>query len=128
MIEELKTFLLRGNVVDLAVAVVIGAAFAAIITAFVDGIIGPLIAAIVGQPDFAMWTTTVLGTEFGTGLVISAIINFVAVGLVLFFMVRGVNRLMAARRREDTDEVTVQETPEEIILLREIRDKLGANR
>ena len=126
MIAELKAFLLRGNVVDLAVAVVIGAAFTAIVTAIVDGIIGPLIAAIVGQPDFTTWTTTVFGTEFGTGLVISAIINFLAVGTVLFFMVKGVNRLMEARRREETDEVTVEETPEEIVLLREIRDRLGS--
>lgn len=126
MAKEIKEFLLRGNVVDLAVAVVIGIAFAAIITAIVDGIIGPLIAAIVGQPNFTQWNTVIAGTEFGTGLVISAIINFVAVGLILFFMVKAVNRLMEARRDETTDEVTIEETPEDIVLLREIRDRLGA--
>ena len=126
MISELKAFLLRGSVIDLAVAVVIGAAFAAIITALVDGIIGPLIAAILGEPDFTTWTTTIAGTEFGTGLVIGAVINFIAVGTILFFIIRAANRLMEARRREGTDEVTVAETPEDIVLLREIRDRLGA--
>jgi large conductance mechanosensitive channel len=125
MASELKAFLLRGNVIDLAVAVVIGAAFAAIITAVVDGIIGPLIAAIVGETDFTQWTTTLAGTEFGTGLVIGAVINFLAVGTILFVMIRAVNRLVEASRREDTDEVTIEETPEDIVLLREIRDRLG---
>ena len=124
MIAELKTFLLRGNVIDLAVAVVIGVAFTAIVTAIVDGIIGPLIALIVGEPDFTGWTVTVSDTEFLVGVVISAVINFVAVGTVLFFVVKGVNRLMDARRREADPEVTAEETPEELLLLRDIRDAL----
>ena len=124
MIDELKAFLLRGNVVDLAVAVVIGAAFTAIVTAFVEFIINPLIGLIFGQPDLSSVVLTVSDAEFGIGSVLNAVINFVLVGLVLFFMVKGFNSLMDKRRDEETEEVTVEETPEDIVLLREIRDAI----
>lgn len=127
MIDELKAFLLRGNVVDLAVAVVIGAAFTAIVTAFVEFIINPLIGLIFGQPDLSSVVLTVSDAEFGIGSVLNAVINFVLVGLVLFFMVKGFNSLMDKRRDEETEEVTVEETPEDIVLLREIRDAIRTN-
>jgi large conductance mechanosensitive channel len=124
--SELKAFLLRGNVVDLAVAVVIGAAFTAIVTAIVTGLITPLIALLVGQPDASGLNFQISGTQFLLGDVIEAVINFLIVGLILFLIVRAINRLVEARRDEATDEVTIEETPEEIVLLREIRDRLGA--
>lgn len=127
MIDELKAFLLRGNVVDLAVAVVIGAAFTAIVTAFVEFIINPLIGLIFGQPDLSSVVLTVSDAEFGIGSVLNAVINFVLVGIVLFFMVKGFNSLMDKRRDEETEEVTVEETPEDIVLLREIRDAIRTN-
>lgn len=126
MINELKAFLLRGNVIDLAVAVVIGTAFIAIVTALVEGIINPLIALLVGQPAVNDVVVTISGTEFFVGQVVGATINFVLVGVVLFFFVRSANSLMAARRDETTEEVTEEETPEEILLLRQIRDRLAA--
>ncbi len=127
MISELKAFLLRGNVIDLAVAVVIGAAFTAIVTALVDNIINPLIALIFGQPDLSGVAFTISDSTFGVGNVLNAVINFVLVGLVLFFVVKAANRMMEARRNEETDEVTVEETPEDIVLLREIRDAIRTN-
>lgn len=125
MISELKAFLLRGNVVDLAVAVVIGAAFTLIVTAFVDNIVNPLIALIFGQPDMSGIAFTVNEATFGVGLVLQAILNFILVGIVLFFVVKAANRAMEARKREvDADEPEVVEIPEDVQLLREIRDSL----
>jgi len=115
---------MKGNVIDLAVAVVIGAAFAAIITALVEGIINPIIAAIVGQPDITQVTTSIGSAELLTGQVIGAIINFVLVGLVLFLLVKAANKAMDARKKEP-EEVEVVADPEEILLLREIRDSLS---
>lgn len=125
MISELRAFLLRGNVVDLAVAVAIGTAFTAIVTAIVEGILNPLIALLVGANSIDGATVVIRDTTFSYGRVIGATINFVLVGTVLFLVVKGANRLIEARRREETDEVTQDETPEEIVLLREIRDRLG---
>ncbi|MEO2105899.1 MAG: large conductance mechanosensitive channel protein MscL [Actinomycetota bacterium] len=124
MLKEFKEFLMKGNVIDFAVAVVIGAAFAAIITALVEGIINPIIAAIVGQPDITQVTTSIGSAKLLTGQVIGAIINFVLVGLVLFLLVKAANKAMDARKKEP-EEVEVVADPEEILLLREIRDSLS---
>ena len=82
-----KTFLLRGNVVDLAVGVVIGIAFAAVITAFVKDLVTPLIAAIGGQPDFSTLYFTVNNSKFLYGDFINAIFAFVIVAAVIYFLV-----------------------------------------
>jgi large conductance mechanosensitive channel len=84
---EFKQFLLRGNVVDLAVAVVIGAAFGAIVTSIVDNLITPLIAAIGGQPDFSEIGFKINGSQFNVGLVINAILSFLIIAAVIFFFV-----------------------------------------
>lgn len=128
MIQELKAFLLRGNVIDLAVAVVIGAAFSAIVTAFVTGIVTPLIGAIFGSSDFSSLVVDARGQEFLVGGVVNAIINFIAVGTVLFFVVRAANRAMEARKRSVGAEEAVPEPEisEDVALLREIRDALVA--
>ncbi len=85
MIKGFRDFILRGNVIDLAVAVVIGAAFGAVITAFVADIITPLIAAIFGQPDFSGLTFTINGSKFLYGAFINALVSFllIAAGGVL---------------------------------------------
>lgn len=124
MIQELKAFLLRGNVIDLAVAVAIGAAFTAIVTAIVTGIITPLIGLLFGGDNFAGYTEIVRGQEFLIGGVISAIINFVAVGVILFFVVKAANRATALRKKEVDAEEAPPEIPEDVALLREIRDAL----
>ncbi len=87
MIKGFRDFILRGNVVDLAIAVVIGAAFSAVVNAFVTGIVTPLIAAIVGKPSFNELTFTIGKGVFLYGTVLTALISFVSVAAVLYFFV-----------------------------------------
>ena len=96
LVDEFKTFILQGNVLDLAVAVVIGAAFAAIVTSLVENIITPIIAAIGGQPDFSALTFTINNSEFRYGAFINSLISFLIIALVIFFLIiKPVNALMA---------------------------------
>ncbi len=87
MLKGLKDFLLRGNVIDLAVAVVIGAAFGAVVTALVKDLITPLIAAIVGKPDFSGLTFTVNNSKFLYGEFINAVVSFLLIGTAVYFFV-----------------------------------------
>jgi large conductance mechanosensitive channel len=103
MLKGFKQFLLRGNVVDLAVAVVIGTAFGVVVTALVKDLLTPLIAAIGGQPDFSAWQFTVNGSRFLIGDFINAVIAFVMVAAAIyFFVVAPMNALEARRRSEPT--------------------------
>ena len=96
LVDEFKTFILRGNVLDLAVAVVIGVAFAAIVASLVENIITPIIAAIGGQPDFSALTFTINNSEFRYGAFINSLISFLMIALVIFFLIiKPVNALMA---------------------------------
>jgi large conductance mechanosensitive channel len=108
VLKDFKTFLLRGNVVDLAVGIVIGAAFGALVTAFVKDLITPIIAAIIGKPDFSALTFTINGSVFRYGEFLNALISFVTIAAaVFFFVVKPVNALMARRRTErDPDSET----------------------
>jgi large conductance mechanosensitive channel len=111
--NDFKQFLFRGNVVDLAVGVVIGVAFGTVVTAFVKDLITPLIAAIVGKPDFSAIQFTVNGSVFGLGDFINALLSFVLVaGAVFFFVVKPVNYLMARARREPPADPTTMKCPE----------------
>jgi large conductance mechanosensitive channel len=105
---EFKQFLLRGNVVDLAVGIVIGAAFAAVVQAAVTDLLTPLVAAIFGQPDFNALTFTVNGSTFRYGHFLNVLIAFITVALVVFFfVVKPINRLTElANRRESPDPST----------------------
>jgi large conductance mechanosensitive channel len=87
MLRDFKDFLLRGNLIELAVAVVIGLAFAAVVTALVEGLITPLIAAIFGQPDFSDLTFTINESVFRYGDVLNALITFVLVVAAIYFLV-----------------------------------------
>jgi large conductance mechanosensitive channel len=128
MLNEFKAFLLRGNVIDLAVAVVIGAAFATIVTAIVEGLVTPLIGAFGGIPGFSAWVFTVNSSQFAIGRVINAILGFVVVAAVIFFLVvKPMNALMARAAR--TTEVGEPPAPtKEEVLLAEIRDLLKSQR
>jgi large conductance mechanosensitive channel len=107
-LKEFRAFLLRGNVVDLAVAVVIGAAFTALVNALVRDIITPLVAALFGKPDFGDLAFTVNSSRFAYGDLINALISFVLIAaVVFFFVVQPVNYLMARLRTEpDVDSET----------------------
>ena len=127
MLKDFKAFLMRGNVVDLAVAVVIGAAFAAIVSAFSEGIITPLIGMIISK-DFGEMTFDINGSTFSYGLVIDAVIKFIAYAAVIFFVIVKPMQVLNARRARG--EVT-EDTPapsDEAVLLTEIRDLLSARR
>jgi large conductance mechanosensitive channel len=123
MIKGFKDFVLRGNVVDLAVAVVIGTAFGLVVTAFSKDFIGGIIGAIGGSPDFGRAGFTVNHSPIIIGSTINALINFVIVaGAVYFFVIVPVNRLM--ERRKSGEEPEVQAPSEDVLLLQEIRDLL----
>lgn len=127
MIQELKDFLLRGNVVELAVAVVIGAAFSAVITAFVENIINPIIGLLPGADSLDALSATIGGAEFTYGLFLSALLSFIAVGTVLFFVIRAYNKAAEMNAKAEEEEIVVEAPAEEIMLLREIRDQLRTN-
>jgi large conductance mechanosensitive channel len=100
MFRGFKEFVLRGNVLDLAVAVVIGGAFGALITALVKDILTPLIGALVGQPDFSAYTVSVNGSTFLVGDFLNAVISFLLIAAaVYFFVVVPINAVVARRRR-----------------------------
>ncbi len=125
MIEEFRKFILRGNVIDLAVAVVLGAAFGAIVTSLTNDIIMPLVGILLGGVDFASLSVQVGSAVLAYGKFIQAIINFLIVGLALFFIVKAVNRAMEFRRKAEV--VVAPPAPaEDVVLLREIRDLLRA--
>ena len=110
MLRDFRAFILRGNVVDLAIGVAIGAAFALVIAAFTEGIVNPLLAIPGDTASFSENTVTIGGAVFRYGLVIDALIRFVITAAVLFFfVVVPVNKLMAKRRTEPEVEATTQD-------------------
>lgn len=115
-ISEFKTFMMRGNVLDMAVGVVIGSAFTAIVTSVVENLLTPVIALIMGKTDFS---SIVVG-PFGIGAVINAIVTFLITAFVVFWIVKAVNRL-APKKVEQPEEPKGPTTEE---LLTEIRDLL----
>lgn len=124
MLSEFKAFLMRGNVVDLAVAVVIGAAFTGIVTAISTGLITPLIGMIIGK-DFTQMSFEINGSTFNYGLVIDATIRFVSVAAVIFFLVVKPMQAMAERRARGEVTEDAPAPSDEAVLLTEIRDLLG---
>lgn len=114
MLKEFKKFILRGNVVDLAVAVVVGAAFGAVVTALVENFVTPLIAAIGGLPDFSKLSFTINGSEFGYGKILNALISFLSIAaVVFFFVIHPINKLMAhAKPSDEVEKPAERECPE----------------
>jgi len=112
MIKEFKAFVLRGNVVDLAVAVVIGAAFGAVVTAFVNYLLTPLIA-IPGKYSFMNLTFTIRHSVFSYGRFLAALISFVLIAAaVFFFVIKPINALAARRRQGEEAEPGTRDCPE----------------
>jgi len=111
MLKGFKEFILRGNVVDLAVAVVIGAAFGAVVTALVKDLITPLIAAIFGKPDFSSLSFTINSSTFLYGEFINAVISFVLIAAAVYFVIVAPMNALAARRAKGQDPTT-RECPE----------------
>jgi large conductance mechanosensitive channel len=114
MLKGFKEFVLRGNVLDLAIAVVIGAAFSALVTALVKDLITPLIGAIVGKPDFSAWVVTINGSDFLIGDFLNAVIAFLLMAAaVYFFVVAPMNAWIARRKRGEVPvDPTTKKCPE----------------
>lgn len=128
MLAGFKNFIMRGNVIELAVAFVIGAAFVAVVNTLVSGLITPLIAAIVGQPSLdGALIVTVNNANFLFGAVLGAIINFLLIAAAVYFLiVLPINKL--AERRKAGIEPEPEAPAEDVLLLQEIRDLLAARR
>lgn len=125
MVKGFKEFLLRGNVVDLAVAVIIGAAFGAVVKAFADDFVGGLIGVIGGTPNFDTAGIEIGDGKIVVGTTITALINFVIVAAVVYFVVVVPMKTIMARSAKDADAETPAPT-DEAVLLTEIRDLLKA--
>ena len=132
MVSEFKEFIAKGNVIDLAVAVVIGAAFGKIVTAFVDKIVMPPIGLLIGGVDFSKWVITlkdatvsaageaVPAVAIGIGEFLNTLIQFLIIAMAVFMVVKAINRM---HKKEDAP--AAPDVPsEDVLLLREIRDSL----
>lgn len=112
MFDDFKRFMLRGNVIDMGVGVVIGVAFKSVVDALVQNLMTPLIAAIGGQSDFSELSFTINNSQFLYGEFINALISFVITGIVVFYaIVRPINALMSRYRQEETPEPTTHKCP-----------------
>lgn len=126
MIQEFKDFIAKGNVMDMAVGIIMGAAFTAIVTSLVDDLVNPLIGLFVGGVDFSGMSAGIGDAQFMYGNFINAVIKFLIIAWVVFLLVKGVNKMraMAEGEKEEAPEEPKGPTQEE--LLAEIRDALKA--
>lgn len=128
MFKEFKNFLFRGNLLDLAVAVILGTAFGAVVSSLVKDVVTPLIGAIGGQPDFSSLVIKAGEGRITYGNFLNTVISFVIVALVMFLILKAASR---AHKLMATTDVPVDDAPppsDEAVLLAEIRDLLSANR
>ncbi|MGX7348289.1 large conductance mechanosensitive channel protein MscL [Aerococcus vaginalis] len=126
MLQDFKDFIAKGNVIDMAIGVVMGSAFTAIVNSMVSDLITPLIGVVLGQIDLSGYSVEFMGATFGVGNFVNAVISFLIISLVLFFIVKGVSALQNAghRNEEVVEEPTISN---EEVLLTEIRDLLSQN-
>ena len=125
MLKEFKEFISKGNVMDMAVGIIIGGAFTAIVTALVDSILMPVIGALCGGLSVADMSITVGNAAIGYGAFIQAIIDFLLVAWVLFMIIKALNKAKAAvAKEEEPAPEEPEEKPADIVLLEEIRDLL----
>ena len=120
-LEEFKAFAIRGNVIDLAVAVVIGAAFGKIVTSLVDTVLMPTIGLLLGGIDFTKWGLPVGESTIAYGKFIQATVDFFIIALVIFLVIRTLSRF---EKKKEIEAKADLEPSEEVLLLREIRDSL----
>ncbi|NCN52770.1 large-conductance mechanosensitive channel protein MscL [Candidatus Parcubacteria bacterium] len=120
--EEFKKFAMRGNVVDMAVGIVIGAAFGKIVASLVENIVTPTIGLVLGGIDLTSFTINIGSASIAYGTFLQSIIDFIIIAFAIFLVIKGMNKL---QRHEDKKTEAQQKVPsEEVILLREIRDTL----
>ena len=127
MLQEFKQFIMRGNILDLAVAVILGVAFGLVVSSFTDGVLMAFIAAIVGKPNFDDVTFEIGDGVIRIGTFLTSVVNFVIIAAVLFLLLKAIEKATSSRRKDDAD----AETPapsDEAVLLTEIRDLLASRR
>lgn len=125
MLKEFKEFISKGNVMDMAVGIIIGGAFTAIVTALVDNILMPVIGVITGGHSVEDMSVTVGNATIGYGAFLQAVIDFLLVAFVLFMIIRSMNKAKAAMiKKEEEAPAEPEPVPEDIALLTEIRDLL----
>jgi len=122
MIKEFRDFVMKGNVLDLAVAVIMGIAFGAIITSLVNDIIMPIVGVRMGGVDFSSLSVTVGDAVIAYGKFLQTIVNFILIALSLFFVIKSINTMQKQLTKEK--EAAPPAPPEDVVLLREIRDLL----
>lgn len=126
MIKEFRDFIAKGNVMDLAVGIIIGAAFTAIVSSLVEDLINPLIGLFVGGLDFSGLSFGIGDAQFMYGSFITAVINFLIIAFVVFLLVKGVNRIKDSAVKKEAPAPEAPKGPSEVELLAEIRDALKA--
>ena len=124
MMKEFKEFISRGNVMDMAVGIIIGGAFTAIVGSLVADIITPIIGMILGGVNFSELAVTVGSAQLTYGNFIQAIINFLIIAWVVFMIVKSMNKMKKKEEEKPAEPEAPAEPPEDIVLLREIRDSL----
>lgn len=124
IISEFRTFIERGNVVDLAVGVVMGSAFSKIVTSVVDDLLMPIIGIIIGGHDFSNLSINVGSAVIKYGSLINNIINFFIISFCIFILVKFINKLTSINKKEVKKEEKIVKKSDEVILLEEIRDEL----
>ena len=121
-IEEFKKFIARGNVIDLAVGVIIGGAFSSIVTSLVNNILTPILGLVLGGVDFSSLSLTFRDTKIEYGAFIQSIIDFLIIAICIFTIVKIINKIIHIKKKEE--EKVVPKKSEEVLLLEEIRDLL----
>ena len=125
MVKEFKEFISKGNVVDLAVGMIIGAAFTAIVNSVVNDLVMPLICTITGKVNFSELKCTIGQAELCYGNLIQAVINFFVIALVIFLVVKGINSFRRKKEEEEEEKPAEEPKPsDELLMLTEIRDLL----
>lgn len=120
MLQDLKKFLFKDSLIDVAVAFILATAFGLVVKSLVDDVLMPVIAAIVGQPDFSDIVIAIGDTDIRIGAFVTVLVNFLIVGTVLFFIVRAITRATRGRRVQED----IAGPSEEVVLLQQIRDAL----
>lgn len=123
-IEEFKKFIARGNVIDLAVGVIIGGAFSSIVTSLVNNILTPILGLILGGADFSNLAITFRDTRIEYGAFIQSVIDFLIVAICIFALVKFINKLMHLKKQEEAAKPEEPKKTAEVLLLEEIRDLL----
>lgn len=125
LIKEFKEFIKRGNVMDLAVGVIVGGAFSSIVTSLVNNILTPILGIFLGGIDFSSLSLTVKDATINYGLFLQSIIDFLIIAFCIFIMIKVINKIMSVGKKETKkEEIKKEPKKEDILLLEEIRDLL----